>query len=92
MSVSGVSPRPYAGSFSSGVTSRRRAASPALGSPSSGYNSALLDQCSIRGSEPHQQFIFQASKLKEKKYREALQAKVEIVSSQYHGTLDYLVR
>ena len=75
MSVSGLSPRPYAGSFS-GTASPRRAASPALGAAPS-YNSILLDECSIR-PESHR-FFYQAKQLKEARAREALQTKVSML-------------
>ena len=74
MSVSGLSPRPYAGSFSAGAATRPRAASPALGAVASSYNSILLDECSIR---PVSHRLFdQAKKIKEARAKEELRAKV----------------
>ena len=84
MSVSGLSPRPHASSFSACSAASRRAAAAhhhaAAGTTSSlsmatcsttNYNSILLGQCSIK---PEPQLIYQAKKLKDT--REALQAKV----------------
>ena len=83
MSVSGLSPRPHASSFSTcSAASRRRAsaqhaaagtASSSLATCSSAnYNSILLGQCSIK---PEKQLFYQAKKPKDTG-KEALQAKV----------------
>lgn len=80
MSVSGVSPRPHASSFSACSATSRRAASHAhVGTTSSmatcsttNYNSILLGQCNVK-PEPQLTF-YQAKKLKDT--TEALQAKV----------------
>ena len=85
MSVSGLSPRHHASSFSTCSAASRCAAAHAGASSSmatcstTNYNSILLGQCSIKPEEP--QLFYQAKKLKDT--REALQAKVRTQSNSF---------